>query len=299
MHGKMVSDTGRGDMSECGRNRAYQPATLHVTEFARLSELIQVTCGIRISPPKIKMLESRLQKRLRSLGMESFADYCPYLFSPEGMRNELILMIDAVTTNKTDFFREPVHFEYLGRKIVPEFVSSGAGRKLKVWSAGCSTGEEPYTLAMVLREALAGYCGYGFSILATDICTSALEKARMGIYEEERTASVPREMIRKYFMEHRDRSKGLLRVASELRSVVRFVRLNLVDRDFGLEETKDIIFCRNVIIYFDRPTQLKLLNQFCHHLSAKGYLFLGSSETLSGFDVPLDRVESTIYRKRS
>jgi chemotaxis protein methyltransferase CheR len=214
------------------------------------------------------------------------------------LRDELTHMIDAVTTNKTDFFREPLHFECLGNKIVPEFVSSGTGRKLKVWSAGCSTGEEPYTLAMVLRESFRNYCGFGFSILATDISTIVLEKARLGIYDDNRTASIPWELKRKYFMINRDRNRGLVRITPELRSLVEFMRLNLIDDEFGLTEQKDIIFCRNVIIYFDRPTQEKLLNRLCCHLSPRGYLFLGHSETLSGFDVPLARVESTIYRKQ-
>jgi chemotaxis protein methyltransferase CheR len=289
----------RGDVYDGGEPLPYRLATLNMREFVRISELIQARCGIKLSAPKKKMLESRLQKRLRCLGMTSFAVYCSYLFSPEGMAGELVHMIDAVTTNKTDFFREPVHFEYLDRKVVPEFAAFGAGRNLKVWSAGCSTGEEPYTLAMVLSESFAPYCGRGFSILATDICTGALEKAKTGIYEEDRTNPVPMEMKRKYFLRHRDRSKGLVRVTPELRSMVRFQRLNLVEDNLDLPGSKDIIFCRNVIIYFDRPTQEKLLNRLCSHLSPKGYLFLGHSETLNGFDLPLARMESTIYRKQS
>ncbi len=286
------------DMSDCQKISRFGLATLQEREFLRFSELIQARCGIKITLSKKQMLEARLQKRLRCLGMTSFADYGSYLFSPVGLRDELPHMIDVVTTNKTDFFREPVHFEFLGKKIVPEFVSSGSGRKLKVWSAGCSTGEEPYTLAMVLSESFRNYCGFGFSILASDISTIVLDKARLGIYDENRTASIPWEMKRKYFMINRDRNRGLVRITPELRSLVEFMRLNLIDDEFGLPEQMDIIFCRNVIIYFDRPTQEKLLNQFCCYLSPRGYLFLGHSETLSGFDVPLARVESTIYRKQ-
>lgn len=275
----------------------YGIAALTDKEFRRFSELIQAKCGIKISASKKQMLEARLHKRLRSLGMTSFPDYCAYLFSREGMDKELILLIDAVTTNKTDFFREPAHFDYLCKKLVPEFMSSGAGRRLRLWSAGCSSGEEPYTLAMVLSECSRNFDGFGFTILATDISTRALEKARQGIYEAERAAPVPWEMKRKYFMTSRDRNKGLVRIVPEVRSLVRFSRLNLVQDDFGLTESKDVIFCRNVIIYFDRPTQEKLLNQFCRHLSPNGYLFLGHSETLSGLEAPLVRVESTIYRK--
>ncbi|TLN05282.1 chemotaxis protein CheR [bacterium] len=267
-------------------------------DFDRLSELIQARCGIRITASKKLMLESRLRRRLRSLGMSSFSEYCAYLFSPGGMRDELVKMIDEVTTNTTSFFREPVHFEYLGRKIVPEFISARAGRKLKVWSAGCSSGEEPYTLEMVLSESFPDCSASGIPILATDICTRVLEKARLGIYEDERTASVPWEFKRKYFMTNRDRNKGLVRIVPELRRLVRFRTLNLVDDDFCLAEQWDVIFCRNVIIYFDRSTQERLIRKLCTHLSPGGHLFLGHSETLTGLDVPLVRVESTIYRKQ-
>jgi chemotaxis protein methyltransferase CheR len=287
-----------GDEPDSTRSLTYGIATLTDTEFRRFSAFIQAKCGINISAAKKQMLEARLHKRLRSLCMTSFPEYCAYLFSREGLDKELIPMIDAVTTNKTDFFREPAHFDYLSRKIVPDFVSSGAGRRLRLWSAGCASGEEPYTLAMVLSECSRGLDGFGFSILATDISTRALEKARQGIYEDERAAPVPWELKRKYFMTNRDRKKGLVRIVPELRSLVRFSRLNLVDDDFGLTESKDVIFCRNVIIYFDRPTQEKLLNQFCRHLSPNGHIFLGHSETLSGLDAPLVRVESTIYRKQ-
>jgi len=282
---------------DCMKSLTYGFAALTEREFRRFSEFIQAKCGIKISPAKKQMLEARLHKRLRSLGMTSFPDYCAYLFSREGMAKELILLIDAVTTNKTDFFREPAHFDYLSNNIVPEFISSGAVRRLRLWSAGCSSGEEPYTLAMVLSECSRNFEGFGFSILATDISTKVLEKARQGVYEAERAAQVPWEMKRKYFMTNRDRNKRLVRIVPEVRSLIRFDRLNLVDEEFSLTESKDIIFCRNVIIYFDRPTQEKLLNQFCRHLSPNGYVFLGHSETLSGLDVPLVRVESTIYRK--
>lgn len=272
-------------------------AALHERDFYRFSELIRDKSGIHISVSKIHMLEARLQKRLRCLGMSSFADYGAYLFSHLGMREELPLMIDAVTTHKTDFFREALHFEYLAGKVVPEFMTFGARRTLRTWSAGCSTGEEAYTLAMVLCEAVNRCSGFGFTILASDISTIVLEKAKLGIYEEEKTTSVPWELKRKYFMKNRDQNKRLVRIIPELRSMVKFMRFNLAGDEFCLPEQKDVIFCRNVIIYFKRATQEKLLERFCHHLSPGGYLFLGHSETLNGFDLPLVRVDSTIYRK--
>jgi len=168
-----------------------------------------------------------------------------------------------------------------------------------VWSAGCSSGEEPYTLAMVLSEFAAGCADFDYRILATDICTQVLEKAQMAVYPEERIAPVPPLLKRKYLLRGKDTSSGLVRVVPELREKVRFCHLNLMAGDFGMRQPMDIIFCRNVIIYFDRPTQERLLNRLCAHLSPGGYLFMGHSETLSGLDVPLTSVYPTVYRKVS
>jgi chemotaxis protein methyltransferase CheR len=267
-------------------------------EFKRFSEFIETQCGIRMPATKKTMLEARLQKRLRSLGMDSFNVYCDFLFSPEGIKNELIPMIDVVTTNKTDFFREPAHFDFLSKNILVKIGVSGISRKLRVWSAGCSSGEEPYTLAMILHDFTEKCCGFDFSILATDICTTVLEKAALGVYQIEDVDPVPLELKRKYLLKSRDKSKGIVRIAPELRRLVKFRRLNFMDDDFGISEPMDIIFCRNVIIYFDRRTQEKLLNKFCRHMAPGGYLFLGHSETLNGLDVPLVQVYSTVYKKQ-
>jgi chemotaxis protein methyltransferase CheR len=267
-------------------------------EFKRFSEFIEANCGIRMPATKKTMLEARLQKRLRSLGMDSFRAYCDFLLSPEGIKNELVPLIDVVTTNKTDFFREPAHFDFLNKNILVKIGVSGISRKLKVWSAGCSSGEEPYTLAMILQDFAEKCYGFDFSILATDICTTVLKKAALGIYQIEDVDPVPLELKRKYLLISRDRSKGMVRIAPELRRLVEFRRLNFMDDDFGISEPMDIIFCRNVIIYFDRQTQEKLLNKFCRHLAPGGYLFLGHSETLNGLDVPLMQVYSTVYKKK-
>jgi chemotaxis protein methyltransferase CheR len=246
------------------------------------------------------MLEARIRKRLNVLKMKSFREYCDYVFSPEGMKNEIVHMIDVVTTNKTDFFRESKHFDYLVQTVLPELVGSlGAGisRRLMLWSAGCSTGEEPYTLAMVLSEFGENYRKFQYSILATDISTKALEEARLGIYSEDRVEPIPLALKRKYLLRSKDRSKGLVRVAPALRKRVEFKRLNFMDKNFGIREQMDIIFCRNVIIYFDRPTQEIILNRLCRHLRDGGYIFMGHSETLSGLNVPLVPVFTTVYRK--
>jgi len=271
-------------------------------DFARMSKLIYDECGIKMPDVKKTMLEARLAKRLRGLGLHSFDDYCDYLFSREGMEQELVLMIDLVTTNKTDFFREPAHFDYMLQSVLPEWVGGGegvSGRKLKVWSAGCSTGEEPYTLAMILNEFAEEHPGFDYRILATDICNGVLEKAIQAVYDEERIAPVPQHLKRKYLLRSKERTSGLVRIVPELREKVRFRRLNFMDNDFGIHETVDIIFCRNVVIYFDRPTQERLLNKFCAHLASDGYIFMGHSETLNGLDVPLVMVHPTIYRKNN
>ncbi|MFN3283930.1 MAG: CheR family methyltransferase, partial [Pseudothermotoga sp.] len=275
-------------------------ATMSDKDFSRLSEFVHTTCGIKMPPTKKTMLEGRLQKRLRNLGMKSFSEYSEYLFSPEGLQDELIHMIDVVTTNKTDFFREPGCFDYLIKKAVPELVNlHGAGiqKKLIVWSAGCSSGEEPYTLAMILSEFAESYPGFHFSILATDISARMLEFAARAIYPQERIEPVPVELKIKYFMTSRDKNDKRVRIVPELRALVKFRRLNFMDKDFGIKEPMDIIFCRNVIIYFDKTTQERLINRLCQHLIPGGYLVLGHSEILTGMDVPLVRVAQTVYRK--
>ncbi len=268
-------------------------------EFARFSEFIYDTCGIKMPPVKKTMLEARLQKRLRKLGINSFKDYSEYLFSRTGTETELVHLIDVVTTNKTDFFREPAHFDYLVSQALPELMErTGAGlrKPLSIWSAGCSSGEEPYTLAMVLSE-FSEQQNISFSILATDICTTVLDKARLAVYDEERIDPVPLSLRRKYLLRGKGEQKGLVRIVPQLRHRITFRRLNFMDGDFGMREPMDIIFCRNVVIYFDKTTQERLLNKFYRQLIPGGYLFMGHSETLSGLDVPFVQMASTVYRK--
>jgi len=250
-------------------------------------------------PAKKTMLEARLQKRLKALGLNTFEEYADFVFSAAGKGDELIHLIDVVTTNKTDFFREPVHFDYLVKSAIPSLIDSrdaGIRNPLKIWSAGCSTGEEPYTLAMVLSEFTASNPGFRTSILASDISTAVLSKARNAIYAEDRVDTIPLHLKKKYLLRSKDSSKSLVRIAPQLRTMVNFRRLNFME-DFGLHEQMDIIFCRNVIIYFDKPTQERLLNRFHQQLVRGGFLFLGHSETLNGLNVPLTPVASTVYCK--
>ncbi len=277
-------------------------AVMSDKDFLRVSGFVHNELGIMMPPTKRTMLESRLQKRLRALKMRTFEEYCDYVFSPHGIENELVHMLDLVTTNKTDFFREPSHFDYLINTAVPELIKlygSGIKKSLVIWSAGCSTGEEPYTIGMVLQEFAVKYRSLGFEymILATDISTKVLKVAQSGVYNEDRIEPVPMELRKKYCLKSKDRSSGLIKVRNEVKETIRFRRLNFMEDDFGFREELDIIFCRNVVIYFNRQTQEKLFRQFYNHLTPGGYLFTGHSETLNGLDVPFVRVDTAVYRK--
>ncbi len=276
------------------------PATLSDREFHRFSSFIYDHAGIKMPPAKKTMLEARLQKRLKANSIASFEEYSDYVFSQEGRSTELIHLIDVVTTNKTDFFREPGHFDYMVKTALPAILQSRGDvlrDPVRIWSAGCSTGEEPYTLAMVLSEFSGGYPDFRAAITASDICTQVLQTAKTAIYPEERTDPIPLNLKKKYLMRSREKSKSLVRISPQLRSLVTFRRINFMDDDFGISEKMDIIFCRNVVIYFDKPTQQTLMRKFHRQLKPGGYLFIGHSETLSGLDVDFKAVASTVYRK--
>ncbi|WP_415519241.1 MAG: protein-glutamate O-methyltransferase CheR [Desulfovibrio aminophilus] len=265
-------------------------------DFRRFSQFITAELGIKLPPAKKTMLEARLQKRLRALGLGSHREYCEFLFSPQGMEQELAQLIDVVTTNTTHFFREPRHFEILAAKVIPDVLRRKGRGRVAVWSAGCSTGEEPYTLAMVLSECAEANPELSFSILATDISTQVLAQAKRAVYAEDRIEGIPEVLKRKYLLRSKDRSRRVVRMGPELRSVVNFQRLNFM-REFDFREDLDIIFCRNVVIYFDRGTQEELFKRFCGKLIPGGYLFIGHSESLTGMDLPLVQVAPTVYRR--
>ena len=266
-------------------------------------KLIYAEAGITLSPEKKTMLEGRVKRRLKTLNLSSYSEYCETLFGQDGQHNglkdEVVHLIDVVTTNKTDFFREPAHFNFLVDKALPELSERIAGRQFTIWSAGCSSGEEPYTMAIVLSEYALSHPGFRFRILATDISNIVLAKAELGVYTNDIVAPVAPVLRRKYFMRSREPGSDKQRVVPELRRLIEFRRLNFMDAEFGLAEPFDIIFCRNVIIYFDRATQLRLLDKLTRHLSPGGYFFAGHSESLQGMDLPLAPVAPSVYRKRS
>ena len=244
------------------------------------------------------MLETRLRRRLQNLKFDSCTEYCDYLFGSGDKDRELVHLIDAVTTNKTDFFREPEHFEQLTGCALPDLDRRyGGTRRCLVWSAGCSTGEEPYTLAMVLSEYAREHAGFRFQVLATDISTSVLTRASMGIFRSEVTRPIPPALRRKYLMRSRDPNSDAMRIVPELRASVEFRRLNLMSAGYGLPEPPEIIFCRNVIIYFNRATQIRLLEKLVAELVPGGYFFAGHSESLQNMGLPLVSIGPSSYKK--
>lgn len=250
-----------------------------------------------MSEAKVPMLQGRLMRRLRQLGLQTLEEYREYLFASGEDNQERIHFIDAVTTNKTDFYREPQHFDYLTNTALPNIFSRGKAKHLKIWCAGCSSGEEPYTIAMVAKEFTKREGSADFSILATDISTRVLETARAGIYEESRVEPLPSALRTAYVLRSKNRAKQLVRIVPELRQRISFYRLNFMDKDYRIKDMYDIIFFRNVMIYFDRPTQQAVLNRMCRNLNPGGYLFAGHSESLNGLNIPVQQVGSAVYCK--
>jgi chemotaxis protein methyltransferase CheR len=272
--------------------------SISTRDYARLCILVYDRAGIRLGPDKKTMLEVRIKRRLKALDLSSYSQYCDYLFEHQGLKDEIVPLIDVVTTNKTDFFREPKHFDFLVERALPELTSrDGGGRPLLLWSAGCSSGEEPYTLAMVLSEYGLTHPGFRFRIVATDISTTVLAKAEMGVYPTDVVDPVPMALKRKYLMTSREPGAHKVRVVPELRRLIEFRRLNFMDADYGMREKADAIFCRNVIIYFDRPTQERVLQRLSKHLVPRGYMFVGHAETLHDMDLPLTPVAPALYRR--
>lgn len=276
--------------------------SLTLKDFQRLSSLVFQLSGINLGEEKRVMVEGRLRKRIHALKMDSYKSYMDYLFSSEGREKELSQFIDAITTNKTDFFREPKHFEFLSGKALSEIVNArpkGYGqKKIQVWSAGCSTGEEPYTLGIVLSEFGANDKSFSFKILATDICTEVLKTASLGIYEFEKVKDIPESLLKKYFLKGKGDFENYVRVSPIVRESVRFEKNNLLDIPAECNTMHDIIFCRNVLIYFDRATQEKVVHNLISHLNPGGFLFIGHSESLTGIRLPVERVISTVYKKK-
>jgi chemotaxis protein methyltransferase CheR len=264
--------------------------------FELLSRYIYDYSGIKMPLAKKTMLEGRLRRRLRFVGIDGLNQYCDYLFHDGGIESEAIHLIDVVTTNKTDFFREPAHFDHLTGKALPDLVAQGH-RRLRVWSSACSIGAEPYTLAMVIEDFIRERSGSDYSILATDLSTDVLRVAKRGIFSSAMIEPVDKERRKRYVMEPRDAGRNEVRIHPQLRSKVGFARLNLMDASYKVGDAMHVIFCRNVLIYFDKKTQEKVLSRLCEKLVPGGYLYVGHSETITGFALPVRQVANTVFQK--
>lgn len=264
--------------------------------FKRLSAYIYDYSGIRMPLSKLTMLEGRLRRRLRATGYPTFDAYCAFLFDNGGLSQESVYLIDVVTTNKTDFFREPNHFDFLRDHALPSLKATGV-REVKAWSAACSIGAEPYTMAMVLENYRRETKGVDYSILASDLSTEVLQKAYRGVYSADMLSPVPAEMKRLYVMQSKDPHRQEVRISPDLRRKVGFARINLMDSQYPIREQMHLIFCRNVLIYFDKPTQMHVLTRLSNALVPGGYLFIGHSESIGASSLPVRQVANTVFVK--
>ena len=268
-------------------------------EFQKISNLVYEHCGINLHDGKKELVRSRLAKLLRIKGYNTYSDYLQYVFSDDsGLAfSELI---DSLSTNLTSFFREPVHFQFLEGEFLPKLFERKAksgSHRVRAWSAGCSSGEEPYTIAITLLENLAKQAGsWDIKILATDISTRILKRAAEGVYENDRVAPVAPALKNKYLTTTRQDNQQVFCAGPQLKKLITFKYLNLMN-PFPFKGPLDFIFCRNVMIYFDKPTQQKLVNKYWNVLDHGGILFTGHSESLTGIEHKFEYVKPTIYRK--
>lgn len=260
-------------------------------DFEALRKLVVAHTGIAVTDAKYEMFYARLARRLRALGLTDFGQYLARLREDDGQ--ELIELINAITTNLTGFFREPHHFEFLARHLVPDWAAR-PGTAVRIWSAGCSTGQEPYTIAMVLLESLPDLYRRDLRILATDLDTQALDATAAAIYPLAGNDTLARPPWCRWAQRGRGIHEGSLRLRPEVRALVTPRRLNLIG-DWPLRRRYDAIFCRNVMIYFDQATKRRLIDRFADHLTDRGCLFLGHAETLTGYTKRLRPVARTVY----
>ncbi|WP_404400468.1 CheR family methyltransferase [Pelagibacterium halotolerans] len=267
-----------------------RPDRLEDADYDRIAELVNGQTGIKLPPAKRLMVEGRLRKRMRSLRHPSLTAYCRFLFEENGIAGELVHVIDAVTTNKTDFFREADHFVTLERRLIPALLAQrrpGTRPKLKFWSAASSNGAEAYTIAMVMADLAAKY-DLQFAVLGTDISTQMLAAGERAVYPAEMIAPVPAQMQERYLMRgHAPSLRSDVRIVPELRRHVRFRRLNLMDESYPVDRDVDVIFLRNVLIYFEKATQEAVVARLMGHLRPGGFLILGHSESMIGTNLRL------------
>jgi chemotaxis protein methyltransferase CheR len=289
-----------GERRRAGGTPAFStviPAPLAVTDrdFVRFQTLIHREAGIWLAPVKKALLVGRLARRLRELGLDSYGDYYERVEAEEAER---IRMLDAICTNETHFFREPRHFEFLAERVFPawrdEADAGKRARRVRVWSAACSTGEEPYTIAMMLLGAFPS--GWELEVLGSDLSTKVLARAAAGIWPLEKSSEIPEEHLKAFMLRGFGAQEGLMKAGPEIRSIVRFERVNLVTNAWPGGPPFDLVFCRNVLIYFERQAKISVVERLVDRLDPRGYLFLGHAESLGGFTTKARAVLPTVYQ---
>lgn len=263
-------------------------------DFKYISGVVADRTGIVLSEAKHDMVYSRLARRLRELQMTEFSEYIALLKS--GNEEEILAFTNAITTNLTSFFREKHHFDFLREKVLPELKRTKRDRRIRIWSAGCSSGEEPYSIAMTLRDVFPQLDGWDIKILATDLDTNMVQTAAAGVYKEERVAGLDRKHAKKWVNKGSGENAGKIRMSQELRNMITFNQLNLMD-EWPMKGSFDFMFCRNVVIYFNKDTQRILFDRYANLVVDGGYLFIGHSESLNKVSTRFDLLGQTIYQK--
>lgn len=266
--------------------------------FRTLAGIVHAYCGVALGPDKHNLVANRLRRRLQALGLASYDEYCD-LLAADRTGEELEALIDLITTNHTVFFREPEHFRFLGERVLPVLGPelARAGKPVRMWSAACASGEEPYTMAMVAAEAQRRDGGLQWRVLGSDISRTMVAAAGRGVYSADGLLAVPPEWVPRYFLRGVRSQDGYVRIDAELQRQVRFERINLLDATYPLGELQHVIFCRNVMIYFDEEIRAKVVRQLVRHLLPGGYFFVGYSESLGGLAHGLEAVSHGVYRK--
>lgn len=261
-------------------------------QFEFIRKLVMEHTGISLKPTKFDMVYSRLARRLRSLHIDTFDEYCKLL--QQGDNVELRDFVNAITTNLTSFFREEHHFDFLRDKLLPSIFSSTDNKRIRIWSAGCSTGEEPYTLAMVIKETIPKQRGWDVKILATDLDTNVIALAKQGIYDNSKVTGISNSRMKRYFIVNKNTNE--IQVRPEIKEMITFKQLNLMNQ-WPIKGPFDFIFCRNVVIYFDKPTQRILFERYADLTKDNGHLFIGHSESLFKVTTRYNLLGQTIYQK--
>lgn len=278
--------------------QTWESIALSQREFQHLRALVYDYCGINLHEGKRELVRARLNKLVRAGGFGCFADYMKHVMA-DTSQTTFSQMIDAICTNLTSFFRESQHFDYLRKVFLPARVQAGnkAGtRRLRAWSAGCSSGEEPYSIAMTLLETLESPVQWDMTLLATDVSTRILDFARQGLYPKPRVSQIPQGLLARYWQRQGGGANSTYQAGPLLKERILFRHLNLME-DWPIRTPLDFIFCRNVMIYFDKVTQEKLVNRYWQCLDRGGVLFTGHSESLAGIEHPFKYVQPTIYMK--